>query len=98
MASTEAIRFRELAQRGSFSVTGSCLSQSLAPSVALRFLSRDRPFPSLLAFAQIYANRKFIDIEKIVEGDAMWACKSQRVFNDKLKDRDDIYVAEGLGQ
>jgi hypothetical protein len=43
--------------------------------------------------ARVYANREFFDnFEKIVEDDARWAYKFQRGFNEKLKDRDDIYL------
>ena len=43
--------------------------------------------------ARVYANREFFDnFERIVEDDAKWAYKFQRRFNDKLKDRDDIYL------
>jgi hypothetical protein len=43
--------------------------------------------------ARVYANREFFDnFEKIVEDDARWAYRFQRSFNEKLKDRDDIYL------
>jgi hypothetical protein len=43
--------------------------------------------------ACVYANREFFDnFEKIVEDDARWAYKFQRAFNERLKDRDDIYL------
>lgn len=43
--------------------------------------------------ARVCANREFFDnFEKIVEDDARWAYKFQRAFNEKLKDRDDIYL------
>src|SRR5580693_3576510 len=43
--------------------------------------------------ARVYANREFFDnFEKIIEDDARWAYKFQRAFNEKLKDRDDIYL------
>ena len=43
--------------------------------------------------ARVYANREFFDnFEKIIEDDARWAYKFQRTFNEKLKDRDDIYL------
>jgi hypothetical protein len=46
-----------------------------------------------IEIAQVYANREFFDnFEKIVEDDAKWACRFQRAFNQKLKDRDDIYL------
>jgi len=43
--------------------------------------------------ARVYANREFFDnFEKIVEDDAKWAYRFQRKFDQKLKDRDDIYL------
>jgi len=43
--------------------------------------------------ARVYANREFFDnFEKIVEDDAKWAYRFQRAFDEKLKDRDDIYL------
>jgi hypothetical protein len=43
--------------------------------------------------ARVYANREFFDnFETIVEDEAKWAYKFQRAFNEKLKDRDDIYL------
>lgn len=43
--------------------------------------------------ARVYANREFFDnFEKIIEDDARWAYKFQRAFNEKLKDRDDVYL------
>lgn len=43
--------------------------------------------------ARVYANREFFDnFEAIVEDDAKWAYRFQRRFDDKLKDRDDIYL------
>jgi hypothetical protein len=46
-----------------------------------------------LEIAPVYANREFFDsFEEIVENDAKWACRFQRAFDEKLKDRDDIYV------
>ena len=41
----------------------------------------------------IYANREFFDnFENIVEDDAKWAYRFQRRFDEKLKDRDDVYL------
>jgi hypothetical protein len=41
----------------------------------------------------VYANREFFDsFEEIVENDAKWAYRFQRAFDEKLKDRDDIYL------
>src|SRR6266852_1038909 len=43
--------------------------------------------------ARVYANREFFDnFEEIVENDAKWAYRFQRAFDEKLKDRDDIYL------
>src|SRR5580698_6734044 len=43
--------------------------------------------------ARVYANREFFDnFENIVEDDAKWAYRFQRRFDEKLKDRDDIYL------
>jgi hypothetical protein len=43
--------------------------------------------------ARVYANREFFDsFEEIVENDAKWAYRFQRTFDEKLKDRDDIYL------
>ncbi len=46
-----------------------------------------------LEIARVYANREFFDsFEEIVENDAKWAYRFQRAFDEKLKDRDDIYL------
>src|SRR6266849_261299 len=43
--------------------------------------------------ARVYANREFFDnFEEIVENDAKWAYRFQRAFDEKRKDRDDIYL------
>jgi hypothetical protein len=43
--------------------------------------------------ARVYANREFFDnFEAIVENDAKWAYRFQRALDEKLKDRDDIYL------
>jgi len=43
--------------------------------------------------ARVYANREFFDnFEEIVENDAEWAYRFQRAFDEKLRDRDDIYL------
>jgi hypothetical protein len=43
--------------------------------------------------ARVYANREFFDnFEKIVEDDAQWAYRFRRAFDERLKDRDDIYL------
>ncbi|HKW33578.1 MAG TPA: hypothetical protein VJN92_11280 [Candidatus Acidoferrum sp.] len=45
-----------------------------------------------IEIARVYANREFFDsFEEIVENDAKWAYRFQRAFDEKLKDRDDIY-------
>jgi hypothetical protein len=62
---------------------------------AVPFFQRDiiRHALSDVEIARVYANREFFDnFEKIVEDDARWAYKFQRAFNEKLKDRDDIYL------
>ena len=59
------------------------------------FFQRDliRHALSDVEIARVYANREFFDnFEKIVEDDAKWAYRFQRKFNEKLKDRDDIYL------
>ncbi len=46
-----------------------------------------------IEIARVYANREFFDsFEEIVENDAKWAYRFQRSFDEKLKDRDDIYL------
>jgi hypothetical protein len=48
---------------------------------------------SEVEIARVFANREFFDnFEKIVEEDAKWAYRFQRNFNEKLKDRNDIYL------
>ena len=43
--------------------------------------------------ARVYVNREFFDnFEAIVEDDAKWAYRFQRRFDEKLKDRDDVYL------
>jgi hypothetical protein len=43
--------------------------------------------------ARVYANREFFDsFEEIVENNAKWAYRFQHAFDEKLKDRDDIYL------
>ena len=43
--------------------------------------------------ARVYANREFFDsFEEIVENEAKWAYRFQCAFDEKLKDRDDIYL------
>jgi hypothetical protein len=46
-----------------------------------------------IEIARVYANREFFDnFEKIVEDDAKWAYRFQRAFDEKLKDRGDVYL------
>lgn len=46
-----------------------------------------------IEIARVSANREFFDsFEEIVENDAKWAYRFQRAFEEKLKDRDDIYL------
>jgi len=62
---------------------------------SVSFFQRDlvRHARSDVEIARIYANREFFDnFDKIVEDDAKWAYRFQRNFNEKLKDRDDIYL------
>src|SRR5262249_61888767 len=62
---------------------------------AVPFFQRDliRHALSDVEIARVYANREFFDnFEKIVEDDARWAYRFQRKFDQKLKDRDDIYL------
>ena len=62
---------------------------------SVRFFRRDllRHARSDVEIARVYANREFFDnFEKIVENDAKWAYRFQRSFNERLKDRDDIYL------
>ena len=62
---------------------------------AVPFFQRDliRHALSDIEIARVYANREFFDnFEKIVEDDARWAYRFQRKFDQKLKDRDDIYL------
>jgi hypothetical protein len=43
--------------------------------------------------ARVYTNREFFDnFEAIVEDDAKWAYRFQRRFDEKLRDRDDVYL------
>ncbi len=59
------------------------------------FFQRDliRHALSDVEIARVCADREFFDnFEKIVEDDARWAYRFQRKFDQKLKDRDDIYL------
>src|SRR4029077_6075355 len=62
---------------------------------SVSFFQRDlmRHARSDVEIARVYANREFFDnFEAIVENDAKWAYKFQRVFSQKLEDPDDIYL------
>ncbi len=62
---------------------------------SVRFFQSDliRHARSDVEIARVYANREFFDnFENIVEDDAKWAYRFQRRFDEKLKDRDDIYL------
>ena len=62
---------------------------------SVSFFQRDliRHALSDVEIARVCANREFFDnFEKIVEDDAKWAYRFQRKFDQKLKDRDDIYL------
>jgi hypothetical protein len=46
-----------------------------------------------IEIARVYANREFFgNFDEIVENDAKWAYRFQRAFDEKLKDRDDLYL------
>src|SRR5580692_7477623 len=71
------------------------LIAGLAKLESIPFFQREliRHARSDAEIARVYANREFFDnFEKIIEDDARWAYKFQRAFNEKLKDRDDIYL------
>ena len=71
------------------------LIASLLKLESVPFFQRDlmRHARSDVEIARVYANREFFDnFEKIVEDDAKWAYRFQRTFNEKLRDRDDIYL------
>src|SRR5262249_24569231 len=71
------------------------LIAGLAKLESIPFFQREliRHARSDVEIARVYANREFFDnYEKIVEDDAKWAYRFQRRFNEKLKDRDDIYL------
>ena len=62
---------------------------------SVRIFQRDliRHARSDVEIARVYANREFFDnFEAIVENHAKWAYRFQRDFDQKLKDRDDIYL------
>jgi hypothetical protein len=71
------------------------LIQGLERLESVPFLQRDliQHARSDVEIARVYANREFFDtFEEIVENDAKWAYRFQRAFDEKLKDRDDIYL------
>lgn len=71
------------------------VAASLQRLQSVPFFQRDliRHALSDVEIARVYANREFFDnFEKIVEDDARWAYRFQRKFDQKLKDRDDIYL------
>jgi hypothetical protein len=71
------------------------LIAGLAKLESIPFFQREliRHARSDVEIARVYANREFFDnFEKIVEDDAKWAYRFQRAFDEKLKDRDDIYL------
>jgi hypothetical protein len=62
---------------------------------SIPFFQRDliRHARSDVEIARVHANREFFDnFEAIVENDSKWAYRFQRRFDEKLKDRDDIYL------
>ena len=71
------------------------LIANLTSLESVRFFQRDliRHARSDVEIARVYANREFFDnFEKVVEDDAKWAHRFQSAFDEKLKDRDDIYL------
>jgi hypothetical protein len=71
------------------------LVQGLERLESVPFFQRDliQHARSDVEIARVYANREFFDsFEEIVENDAKWAYRFQRAFDEKLKDRDDIYL------
>jgi hypothetical protein len=71
------------------------LTAGLERLESVSFFQRDliQHARSDVEIARVYANREFFDnFEKIVEDDAKWAYRFQRAFDEKLKDRDDIYL------
>ena len=71
------------------------LAAGLQRLQSVSFFQRDliRHALSDVEIARVYANREFFDnFAKIVEDDAKWAYRFQRKFNQKPKDRDDIYL------
>src|ERR1700676_4803890 len=71
------------------------LVQGLERLESVPFFQRDliQHARSDVEIARVYANREFFNsFEEIVENDAKWAYRFQRAFDEKLKDRDDIYL------
>lgn len=71
------------------------LIASLAKLESIPFFQREliQHARSDVEIARVYTNREFFDnFEKIVEDDARWAYRFQRKFDERLKDRDDIYL------
>ena len=71
------------------------LMNGLEKLESVPFFQRDliRHARSDVEIARVYANREFFDnFENIVEDQAKWAYRFQRRFDQKLKDRDDIYL------
>jgi hypothetical protein len=71
------------------------LIQGLERLESVPFFQRDliQHARSDVEIARVYANREFFDsFEEIVENDAKWAYRFQRAFDERLKDRDDIYL------
>jgi hypothetical protein len=71
------------------------LITSLQRLESVPFFQRDliQHARSDVEIARVYANREFFDsFEEIVENDAKWAYRFQRASDEKLKDRDDIYL------
>lgn len=67
----------------------------LAKLESVRFFQLDliQHARSDFEIARVYANREFFDsFEEIVENDAKRAYRFQCAFDEKLKDRDDIYL------
>jgi hypothetical protein len=71
------------------------LIAGLAKLESVPFFQRDliQHARSDVEIARVYANREFFDrFEEIVQNDAKRAYRFQRAFDEKLKDRDDIYL------
>jgi hypothetical protein len=71
------------------------LIASLTRLESVPFFQRDliQHARSDVEIARVYANREFFDnFEAVVENDAKWAYRFQHDYNERLKDRDDIYL------